>query len=146
MSPIISYSRVPLQSNTANFKICNNRPHVTMRGGGSKLYICRQCNVCNISFRFDLYLQWRHNGRNGVSNHRRSKKTSKSPVAGFCERNPPVDSPHKRPVTRKMITFHHVIIWHVSSLTALCLWRNEVTKCSILVQLHISIRLCSSWK
>ena len=47
-------------------------------------------------------LQWRHNGRDGVSNHRRldcllnrlfrrqSKKTWKLHVTGLCERNPPV--------------------------------------------------------
>ena len=47
-------------------------------------------------------LQWRHNGRDGVSNHqphdcllnrlfrRRSKKTSKLRVAGLCAGNSPV--------------------------------------------------------
>ena len=47
-------------------------------------------------------LQWRHNGRDGVSNHqlpdnllkrlfrRRSKKTSKLRVTGLCEGNSPV--------------------------------------------------------
>ena len=47
-------------------------------------------------------LQWRHNGRNGVSNHRRldcstnrlfwrrSKKTPKLSVTGLCETNSPV--------------------------------------------------------
>ena len=47
-------------------------------------------------------LQWRHNERDGVSNHRRldcllkrlfrrrSKKTSKLPVTGLCEGNSPV--------------------------------------------------------
>ena len=63
-------------------------------------------------------LQWRHNERNGVSNHqphdcilkrlfrRRSKKTSKLRVTGLCEGNSrwPVKSPHKGPVTR--IFFH----------------------------------------
>ena len=61
-------------------------------------------------------LQWRHNGCDGVSNHqphdcllnrlfrRRSKKTSKLYVAGLCEGNSPVNSPHKEPVTRK--NFH----------------------------------------
>ena len=61
-------------------------------------------------------LQWRHNGRDGVSNHqphdcllnrlfrRRSKKTSKLRVTGLCVRGIhrwPVNSPHKWPVTRK---------------------------------------------
>ena len=49
-----------------------------------------------------MALQWRHNGRDGVSNHqprhsllnrlfsRRSKKTSKLRVTGLCEGNSPV--------------------------------------------------------
>ena len=56
--------------------------------------------------------------RGGVSNHRRidglhnrlfglrSKKTSKLRVTGLCEGNsPPVNSPHKDPVTRKLFPF-----------------------------------------
>ena len=64
--------------------------------------------------------RWRHNGCDGVSNHqphdclhkrvfrRRSKETSKFRVTGLCERNSlgAVNSPHKRPVTRK-----YVAIW-----------------------------------
>ena len=50
----------------------------------------------------DMPLQWRHNGRDGVSNHqphdcllnrlfrRRSKKTSKLRVSGLCAGNSPV--------------------------------------------------------
>ena len=50
----------------------------------------------------DISLQWRHNGHDGVSNHRRldylnnslfrrtSKKTSKLLVTGLCEGNQPV--------------------------------------------------------
>ena len=67
---------------------------------------------------------WRHNDHDGVSNHqphscllnrlfrRRSKKTSKLHVTGFCVGNSPgpVNSPHKRPVTRKMFPFDDVIV------------------------------------
>ena len=68
-------------------------------------------------------LQWRNNGHDGVSNHqlhdcllsrlfrRRSKKTSKLPhwpLWGIHQW--PVNSPHKRPVTRKMFPFTDVII------------------------------------
>ena len=65
-----------------------------------------------------LQLQWRHNGRNSVSNHqpddcllnrvfrRRSKKTSK--LRGI--HRGPVNSPHKWPVTRKMFPFDDVIM------------------------------------
>ena len=69
-------------------------------------------------------LQWRHNGRDSVSNHqpydcllnrlfrRRSKKTSKLRVTGLCARNSPgpVNSPHKWPVMRKMLPFDDVIM------------------------------------
>ena len=69
-------------------------------------------------------LQWRHNGRDSVSNHqphncllyhlfwRRSKKTSKLRVTGLCARNSPgpVNSPHKWPVTRKRFPFDDIIM------------------------------------
>ena len=63
-------------------------------------------------------LHWRHNERNGVSNHqphdcsrnrlfrRRSKKTSKLRVTDLCAGNSPVT----RPVTRKMFPFDNVIM------------------------------------
>ena len=50
----------------------------------------------------NIPLQWRHNGRNGVSNHQlhdcllnrlyslRSKKATKLRVTGLCEGNSPV--------------------------------------------------------
>ena len=64
-------------------------------------------------------LQWRHNGRNAVSNHRslhcllscllrrRSKKTSNSASLVFVRgiHRWPVNSPHKRQETRKMFPF-----------------------------------------
>ena len=69
-------------------------------------------------------LRWRHDGRDVVSNHqphdcllgrvfrRRSKKTSKLRVTGLCAGNSPgpVNSPHKWPVTRKMLPFDDVIM------------------------------------
>ena len=71
-----------------------------------------------------MTLHWRHNGHDGVSNHqphgcllnrlfrRRSKKTSKLRVTGLCVGNSPgpVNSPHKWPVTRKMVPFDDVIM------------------------------------
>ena len=67
-----------------------------------------------------ISLEWRHNQRHGVSNHRRlgylfkrlfrhkSKKTSKLRVTDTGDRwNPP----HKGPVTRKMFPFDGVIWW-----------------------------------
>ena len=71
-------------------------------------------------------LRLRHNERDCVSNHqphdyllnrlfrRRSKKTSKLIVTGVWGEGgihrSPVNSPHKRPVTRKMFPFYDVII------------------------------------
>ena len=68
-------------------------------------------------------IQWRPFERGGVSNHqcldcflkrffrRRSKKTSKLLVTGFCEgiNRWPVDSPHRGPVAGKIFTFDDVI-------------------------------------
>ena len=69
-------------------------------------------------------LQWRHNGHNGVSNHRRldclfsrlfrrrSKKHQSSASLGFVRGiyRRPVDSPHKGPVMRKMFPFDNAIM------------------------------------
>ena len=73
----------------------------------------------------DVALPWRHNGRDGVSNHqphdcvlnrsvrRRSKKTSKLRVTGLCAGISPVTSefPAQSPVMRKNVSIgwrHHV--------------------------------------
>ena len=80
-------------------------------------------------YRYSLHkncmsLHWRHNDQGGVSNHqphgcllnrlfrRRSKKTSKLRVTGHCAGNSPgpANSPHKGPVTRKMLSFDDVIM------------------------------------
>ena len=69
-------------------------------------------------------LQWRHNGRDNVSNHhphdcllnrlfrRRSKKTSKLRVTDLCVGSSPgpVNSPHKGPVTRKTFPIDYVVM------------------------------------
>ena len=69
-------------------------------------------------------LLWRHNRRNGVSNHqphdcllnrlfrRRSKKTSKPRISGLLRgiHRWLVNSPHKWPVMRKMFPFDDVIM------------------------------------
>ena len=69
-------------------------------------------------------LQWRHNGRDGVSNNQpydcllirlfrhRSKQTSKLRVTALCEGNSPETGkfPAQRPVTRKMLPFDDVIM------------------------------------
>ena len=75
-------------------------------------------------------LQWRHNGHNGVSNHRRidcllnrlfrrrSKKTSKLRVTGLCEGNSPVIG--EFPAQRVSNTENN-FIW----------WRHHENQCSI---------------
>ena len=84
-----------------------------------------------------LSLQWRHNGRDGISNHqphdclpirlfgRRSKETSQLRVTGLCAENSPVTgpghSPHKWPVTRKM--FH---LMTSSCFQGVCSWPQAV--------------------
>ena len=86
-------------------------------------------------------LRWRHNDHVGVSYHqphhcllsrlfgRRSKKTSKLRVTGFCAgiRRGPVNSPHKWPVTRKMFPFDDVIMWCLGS--------------TIIIVYHISVKI-----
>ena len=72
-------------------------------------------------------LQWRHNGRDGVSNHQphdcllnrlfrcRSKKTSKHRVTGLCEGNSPVtgEIPAQRASNAENVSIwwrHHVLL------------------------------------
>ena len=71
-------------------------------------------------------LQWRHNESDGVPNdrrrdcllnrllRRRSKRTSKLHVTGLCGgiHRSSADSPHIRPVRRKMFPFDDVIMFH----------------------------------
>ena len=85
---------------------------------GELLKVNSLWNVWTIS------LQWRHNDRDGVSNHRhpdcllnrlfrcRSKKTSQLRFTGLCDWKPPVtvDSPHKGTVSRKRFLFDDVIM------------------------------------
>ena len=84
-------------------------------------------------------LQWRHNERDGVSNHQprdcllnrlfryRSKKTPKLRVTGLCEKNSPVtgDFPTQKPVTRKMfpcddVIMNDVLQWIRAGIYSLC--------------------------
>ena len=79
--------------------------------------VCNCCRTKSIQS-----LQWRHNGRDGVSDHqphhcllnrlfmRRSKKTSSSASLAFVRgiNRRPVNSPQKWPVTQKKVS----IWWH----------------------------------
>ena len=69
-------------------------------------------------------LQWRHNERHGVSNHlrldgllnrflgadQRKHQSSVSLAFVWGIHRSPVNSPHKGPVTRKMLSFDDVIM------------------------------------
>ena len=86
-------------------------------------------------------LRWRHNGRDSVSNHqphdcllnrlfrRRSKKLNHQSSASLAfvwgSHRGPVNSPHKRPVTRKMFPFDDVII---IMLNIICQWLSIMLK------------------
>ena len=85
----------------------------------------QQCCLAAYEIDISISLQWRHNERDGVSNHpphdcllnclfrRRPKKTSKLRVTGLGEGNSPVtcEFPAQRTVTRKMFPFDDVIMW-----------------------------------
>ena len=91
-----------------------------------KQFICVRLICKIIKTEYGIYaslsLQWHHNGRDGVSHHQsldcllnrtfvcRPKTTSKLRVTGLCAGEYPVNSPHKRPVTRKMFPFDDIIM------------------------------------
>ena len=93
----------------------------------------------------NLTLQWRHNGRDGVSNHqlhefllnrlfrRRSKKTSKLRVTGLCEGNSPVtgEFPAQMASNAEKVPFDNVIMKVLSPNTSsgLSSWAFLLKKC-----------------
>ena len=102
-----------------------------------------------------LALRWRHNERDGVSNHqphdcllnrlfrRRSKKTSKLRVTGLCVGNSPAtgEFPHKGLITRKMLPFDDVIVNMKSTTEGLfASWEN---KCKMANKKYIHIQSSS---
>ena len=85
-------------------------------------------------------LRWRHNERDGVSNHRRqdgllnrlfrrkSKKTSKLRVSGLCEGNPPVtgEFPAQRASSAENVSIwwrHHVFMGYGLRTVTLSHWK-----------------------
>ena len=80
-------------------------------------------------------LQWRHNERDGISNHRRlhcllncwfrrrPKKTSKLRVTGLCEGNSPVTGEFR---AQKTSNAENVSIW----------WRHHVKRNAVLLQVQ----------
>ena len=91
-------------------------------------------------------LQWRHNECDGVSNHklpdcllnlffrRRSKKTSKLRVTGFCEGNSPVTGEFP---AQRASNAENISIW----------WRHHTSKCQIkeyVIMPHVLVQLFRS--
>ena len=112
-SNFLQFSYPQSISRSANHRSSNN----------SQLEACL-IPVYRPAWPLDHSIQWRHNKRVIISDHQRfhcllncwikrsSKKTSKLRVTGLCAgiHRWPVNSPHKRPVTRKMLPFDDVII------------------------------------
>ena len=94
---------------------------------------------CNKDFPFTL--QWRHNERDGVSNHRRlhwfltvgsggdRRKHQSSASLAFVRglHRWPMNSPKKRPVTRKMFPFDDVIV-RISIASGRGVWCSSLIK------------------
>ena len=84
-------------------------------------------HVANLPLKLDA-LQWRNDGRDGVSNHQthhyllnrlfrsRSKKTSKLHVTWLCAGNSPVTGEFPAHITRKMFPFDDVIMLTMTSV------------------------------
>ena len=123
-----AYRSCPEQKEITNVTICNQWMGCKMCKtlAYDPLFHTQRPVTIHIYFLaiFHVKLLWRHNGHDGVSNHRPddcvlnrsfrriSKKTSKLRVTGLCAGNSPgpVNSPHKGPVTRKMLPFDDVIM------------------------------------
>ena len=76
-------------------------------------------------------LQWRHNERNNVSivcstfgSGADQRKLQRSASLAFVRGIWPVNSPHKRPITRKMFTFDDVIMIFMKK----CIWKSVCCK------------------
>ena len=99
-----------------------------------------------------ITLQWRHNERDGVSNHRplnrlfnrllrrRPNKTSKLRATGLCEGNPPVTGgfPSQRASNRKMFPFDDVIMKPALTMVASGNLCSHMACCPLCVQIQLS--------
>ena len=86
------------------------------------IYLAERAVCIQLINKFLVSLQWRHNEGACASNirrpyyllnrlfRRRSKKTSKLRITGFCVGNSSVNSPHKGPIKLKMLPFDDVIM------------------------------------
>ena len=102
-------------------------------------------------------LQWRHNERDGISNHHPhgcllnfiqcadQRKHQSSASLAFVRgiHRWPVNSPHKGPVTQKMFPFDDVIMKYGYTWLTLCsvlLWYKAIVD-----YIHISITVLGHW-
>ena len=111
MAPCVAKSSAPIEllpmSYSARKRIvsCFLKPTRHVKGWRYVFQLCWEVDITSWKLRTAyLALQWRHNERDGVSNHRRlhclyncwfrhrSKKTSKLSVTGLCAGNSPVTS------------------------------------------------------
>ena len=104
---------------------------------------------------YALTLQWRHNERDGVSNHQphdcllnrvfkhRSKKTSNLRATGLCEGNSPVtgEFPHKWPATWKMLPFDDVIMPMIPWILFWC-----IVMASLIVPKPLHYIIMATWR
>ena len=100
--------------------------------GVTSYQLSSKCISTQSCHTMDIILQWRHNWRDGVSNHqphncllsrlfgRKSKKHQSSASLAFVRgiHRGPVNSPHKWAVTRKMFPFDDVIMiwWQITGI------------------------------
>ena len=112
--------------------LCRNRFSIIEVVCSTSQEICILFGFCCVLLWFcngRFALQWRHNERGSVANHqrlhcllngrfrRRSKKHQSSASVAFVRgiHRWPVNSPHKRPLTRKMLPFDDVIMYPLPS-------------------------------
>ena len=130
-------------SNLTNKDLLQNRCCMICERGLTK-YRCKNINEgVNLTFMwqgkqqspYSYALQWRHNERDGVSNHRRLDsgrlmKTSKLRVTGLAEGNPPVTNgfPH----TLRASDAENVSIWWRHHGEAMWFCLSNLTTCYII--------------
>ena len=72
----------------------------------------------------------------------RSKKTSKLRATSLCEGNSPVNSPHKRPLARKLFPIDDVIMlsntFPASLYSAIVLWHGMLTNWDLLTHICVT--------
>ena len=146
------FPKSPVAHKAGSFASCSPGPWIQIGSVPSQKY--QRTFVYRI-----IVLQWRHNELDGISNHQLTIVSSTvysdaDLVPGI--RRWPVNSPHKRPVTRKMLPFDDVIMrflcirshkhniyvcpskWQKTLNTQLC---KAIAKCSTPTIGHLGLGL-----